>query len=124
MSEPISSDGPWDDCATPDYAIVLLKKEVERLRAEVERLRASKDDWAATATHFRKKLKAAEAEVEQLKAERDALKSERIDLRLRISELEFQIERLKLLVYAPLGDNHHNALECPYCQQRAAGTKP
>lgn len=30
-------------------------------------------------------------------------------------EFQAEIERLTLLVYSPLGDNHHNANSCPYC---------
>ncbi len=36
-------------------------------------------------------------------------------VRQRIKELEAERDRLNLLVFAPLGDNHHNAKACPYC---------
>jgi len=34
----------------------------------------------------------------------------------KVRELRAEIERLKLLAYSNLGDNHHNANDCPYCK--------
>jgi hypothetical protein len=41
----------------------------------------------------------------------DALAAER----QRREAAEAEVERLKALRFSPVGDNHHNAAECPYC---------
>jgi hypothetical protein len=35
-----------------------------------------------------------------------------------------EIRARRLLAFAPLGDNHHNAAACPYCTPRRAALSP
>jgi regulator of replication initiation timing len=42
-------------------------------------------------------------------------------LQQRIGELEAEVLKWKQQSFRPLGDNHHNALACPYCNPGGAG---
>lgn len=37
------------------------------------------------------------------------------DMQAQIAALHTELDRWKALAFAPMGDNHHNALACPYC---------
>jgi hypothetical protein len=50
-----------------------------------------------------------DAEIERLKSDRDSYLRE-------LQAVRAEVERLKLLAYSNLGDNHHNANDCPYCK--------
>lgn len=78
--------------------------------AEIKRL------WAAEDHDLRCK-KSLRAEIERLRAARDVWDKRDI---AQVAE----IERLKLLVYSNLGDNHHNANDCPYCKAALKDTTP
>lgn len=84
-----------------------------RANAEAARMPDERQTWEA---HQRNCVRVS-AEIARLRAEVERLGA------LWIRETR-ENERLKLLVYAPLGDNHHNALDCPYCQQRASEDGP
>jgi hypothetical protein len=43
------------------------------------------------------------------------LKAENAKLKAELAEANAKIERLKLVQFSPIGDNHHNAAECPHC---------
>jgi len=44
---------------------------------------------------------------------------EPVVLATEYDSLAAEVERLKALAYEPHGDNHHNALDCPYCSAKA-----
>jgi putative salt-induced outer membrane protein YdiY len=101
---------PWDECATPDYAIDLLKAEVERFRtqcggncrywegryrdekAEVERLTAERDEGARWRRQSEAELR---AEVERLTAENEILRTMNYHIGQSIGIAAAEIEKWK-----------------------------
>lgn len=96
------NDADWPSCkrATTRLMVSLRSGELgATIGADLHTVLGCLEDSMNSAIQYRHRIVELEKDLAAVAAERD---------------------RWKLQSFRPLGDNHHNALLCPHCQERAA----
>ena len=96
------------------------EREVERFRSlgSYEELRQGKEEGHRERDKLRARLDEMKAERDEARAEVERLlegeANREAQCRL-VERLEQQLNEARAARFAPMGDNHHNAAQCPYC---------